>query len=261
MNGQVGERSMIMKENRAIRRENLHDHGTAHRRRAGAVALAAVLVLTVGCAGADAGGVGERTAPDAGSERSSDTAPGPSLDSPDLVALRTRVRLASCDDLTSGPAEPPRAEPKDSSRPPLPDVTLPCLGPGGDVALAESSGRPSVINIWAQWCGPCREESPHFQTLYEHADGQLTVMGIDYDDPQPARALAFVDQLGLRYPQAADPGKRLRAPFGLVAGLPATVFVDADGRIVHVAHRAYDSAAALARDVRTHLGVELEMGR
>ncbi|MEQ7129039.1 TlpA disulfide reductase family protein [Actinopolymorpha sp. B11F2] len=226
-----------------------------------AVALAAVLLLAAGCAGADVGGVGDRTAPEDRSGRSSGPATRQSLDSPDVVALRTDAGLASCDELTSAQADTPRAGPKDSSRAPLPDLTLPCLGPGGDVPLAEITGRPAVINVWAQWCGPCREESPHFQTLYEHADGQLTVMGVDYDDPQPARALAFVDQLGLRYPQAADPDKRLRAPFGLFAGLPATVFVDADGRIVHVAHRAYESERSLARDVRTHLGVELEMER
>jgi cytochrome c biogenesis protein CcmG, thiol:disulfide interchange protein DsbE len=220
----------------------------------------ALLLLVAGCSGSDAGGVGDRTAP-GGVAEGTDPKTGPSLDSPDLVALRTRAHLASCDELTTAKPRPARrgGPAADSTREPLPEITLPCLGPGGDVSLDALKGRPTVINIWAQWCGPCREESPHFQTLYDLAGGRLTVMGIDYDDPQPARALAFVEELGLRYPQAADPDKRLRAPFGLLAGLPATVFVDADGRIVHVAHRAYESSRALARDVRTHLGVDLEM--
>ena len=276
MSGQVRGRSTITTRMRSLRRETLHDHaganagtapGAARARRRAAVlpatayaliaSVVTVVLVVAGCS--DAGDVGERTGNEPG--RSSDTVPRQSLDAPEVAALRSRAALASCDELTSAKTEPHRADAAGSTRTPLPDLTLPCLGPGGDVALPAISGRPTVINIWAQWCGPCREESPHFQTLYEHADGQLTVMGVDYDDPQPARALAFVEQLGLRYPQVADPDKRLRAPFGLTVGLPATVFVDAEGRIVHIAHRAYESERSLARDVRTHLGVDVEMKR
>ena len=43
----------------------------------------------------------------------------------------------------------------------LPDVVLPCLGGGREVRLAGLRGKPMMINVWAQWCGPCREEAPY----------------------------------------------------------------------------------------------------
>jgi thiol-disulfide isomerase/thioredoxin len=139
----------------------------------------------------------------------------------------------------------------------MPEITLPCLGGGPDVDLSRLRG-PLVVNLFAQWCGPCREELPFYEQLHEA--GKVAVLGIDYLDTQPAGALELADATGVTYPLLADPGGLLRAPFR-VRGLPGVLFVDAQGRITNdggrptfTVIRSYDELTAL---VREHLGVRL----
>ena len=139
----------------------------------------------------------------------------------------------------------------------LPPVTLPCLGGGRPVDLAGLSGRPTVLNFWAQTCGPCREEAPLFEQL--HRAGAVRVLGVDFYDPLPDRALDFANELGLTYPQLADPEAATRGPMR-VQGLPMTVFLASDGMIKHVEYGAVQSGADLARLVSTYLGVDVELG-
>lgn len=141
----------------------------------------------------------------------------------------------------------------------LPEVRLRWLtggGTGQPEPLSEVvDGTPTVLNIWAQWCPPCREESPYFQRLYVKAKDRLNVIGIDQLDGDNA-ARKFMKDHGLAYPQLADDEGLLKAPFRL-GGLPATVFVDAQGRIVHLERTPYRTEAKLFADVRKHLGVKL----
>jgi len=141
----------------------------------------------------------------------------------------------------------------------LPDITLPCLGGGRDVRLAGLRGTPLVLNFWAQTCGPCRTESPLFQQLHEAAGEEVAMVGIDWQDARPGYALAFADELGLTYPQMADPEAATRAPMR-VTGLPLTLFVTAAGKISHTEYGAIDSADELASMVDRYLGVEVELG-
>lgn len=228
------------------------------RKGAALAAFAMAAALVAGCAKPEAAGVGpvvEEPGLTEGAERADrGSRSADAFDSPDVAAARARAKIASCATLVE-PAQAGMASSNGGA--PLPDVTLPCLGPGPDVSLRTLSGRPAVLNVWAQWCAPCRKEAPFFQALYERAGDDLLVLGVDYDDPRPDLALAFADELGLRYPQVADPERRLRPSFGLAAGIPATVFVSAEGRVVHIAHKPYGSESELLRDVRTHLGVSL----
>ncbi|MBA3233998.1 MAG: TlpA family protein disulfide reductase [Propionibacteriales bacterium] len=141
----------------------------------------------------------------------------------------------------------------------LPDLTLPCLGGGRDVRLAGLRGTPMVLNLWAYTCGPCRAEAPLFQRLHEAAGNELAVIGVDWQDSRPGDAIAFAAELNLRYPQLADPSAATRAPL-YVSALPMTLFVDAEGAIVHVEYGALPSARVLAGLVDTHLGVGVDMG-
>ncbi|MGH3448335.1 MAG: TlpA family protein disulfide reductase, partial [Nocardioidaceae bacterium] len=140
----------------------------------------------------------------------------------------------------------------------LPEITLPCLGGGRSVDLAGLDG-PAVINFWSQTCGPCRAESPRFQQLHEAAGDKLLVLGVDWHDPRPGYAIRFAKQLGLTYPQLADPDGATRAPMH-ISGLPITVFVDDSGAITYTHYGAVDSVADLTDLVAEHLGLHVPTG-
>ena len=135
----------------------------------------------------------------------------------------------------------------------LPQVTLPCLGGGADVDLSTLRG-PMVVNLWAQWCGPCREELPYYQRLHERAGDRVEVLGVDYQDTRPDWALDLLRETGVTFPSVADPGGELRVPLR-VRGLPGILFVDEDGRLVHQECAVIESYEQLTGLVEQHLGV------
>jgi thiol-disulfide isomerase/thioredoxin len=162
----------------------------------------------------------------------------------DTPALRQLKAAAGVEPCTGG-----------SSTNDLPKVTLPCLGGGTQVDLARLRG-PLVINLFAQWCGPCRQELPYYEQLHRRARGRVGVLGIDYLDTQPGQALELVKQSGVTYPLVADPAGRLRAGFK-IRGLPGVVLVDKDGKVTDVEFRVIESYAELRGLVKQHLGVAL----
>ncbi|MGI8578389.1 MAG: TlpA disulfide reductase family protein [Nocardioidaceae bacterium] len=140
----------------------------------------------------------------------------------------------------------------------MPAVTLPCLGGGREVHLAGVKG-PAVVNFWAQWCEQCRAESPILQQLHSASRGRVAVLGVDWQDPRPSYAIAFAKQLGLTYPQIADPTAVTRAPMH-ITGLPMTFFIDGSGAISYTQFGPVESAAQLAELVKQHLGVQVTLG-
>ena len=204
-------------------------------RRLLAVALALPLLLVAGCGDQS----GARQPVGAPPQK-------PQLDSPALHKLKREAGIADCTPSTAdGPAR------KD----PLPRVTLPCLGGGPNIRLATLRG-PMVINLWAQWCGPCREELPIYEELHQKGKGAVKVLGIDYLDNQPAQALQLAKQTGVTYPLLADPEGSLREDFH-VRGLPGVVFVDAQGRVKDVRYTVMRSYAQLRGLVQDELDVRL----
>jgi len=160
---------------------------------------------------------------------------------PQLRALKAQAKIANCVATTAAPA-------KDG----LPDVTLPCLGGGPGVGLAGLRG-PMVVNLWAQWCGPCREEMPHLAAFAKKYGDRVPVLGIDYKDYQPQLAIEFARKAGATYPLVADPGQKVR----IQGGLPNTILIDKDGRIAYQQGVELTSVAQLKKLVAEHLGVEL----
>ncbi|MFG1479517.1 DsbE family thiol:disulfide interchange protein [Xanthobacter sp. V4C-4] len=100
--------------------------------------------------------------------------------------------------------------------------------PGFDVA--ELRGKPTLVNVWASWCAPCREEHPLLMQLA--ADPRLRLVGLNYKDA-PDNARRFLGQYGLPYAAVGvDPRGRAAIDWG-VYGVPETFVLDRDGLIVH----------------------------
>ena len=204
------------------------------RRRATAL-VAVLLLLTAACT----------EQPDV----AQDPPPSVAVDTPELRAQKARAGIEDCPTAKNTP-------PDDAA---LPDLTLPCLGGGPGVDLSTLKG-PLVVNLWAQWCEPCRDELPFYQRLHEEGAGKVRVLGIDYLDPQPGGALALAEATGVTFPSLADPDGRLRQEWR-VRGLPGVLFVDEQGRVTNPDARptylvieSYDQLTDL---VREHLGVDL----
>jgi thiol-disulfide isomerase/thioredoxin len=210
-------------------------------------ALASGLVLVAGCGGSEppspSGSGGAQVA-----ESNVDVA------TPELRRLRDEAGLEPCGS-AEGAEGAEGAAGAAGAEGGLPEITLPCLGGGEDVTLSALRG-PLVVNLWASWCGPCREELPYYQRLHEEAGDELAVIGIDWQDTQPEAALELAEESGVTYPLMADPGAETRVPFR-VRGLPGVVLVDAEGQVAHIEYVVIRSYEQLRDLVREHLEVAL----
>ena len=107
------------------------------------------------------------------------------------------------------------------------DFTLP-LFTGGDVTLSKLKGKPVVINFWASWCVPCREEAQAIEKTWRaYKDKGVIFIGVDIQDKE-ANALEFIKEFNLTYPNGPDIGGKITIDYG-VAGIPVTFFVDREG--------------------------------
>jgi thiol-disulfide isomerase/thioredoxin len=114
---------------------------------------------------------------------------------------------------------------------PAPDKELPTLDGSGSGSIADHRGKWVLVNFWASWCDPCRDEAPALQALYErHRDRGFTVLGIDLDDATDD-ARAFVEEFGLTYPQLRDGDGDERRDAYAMTGFPESFLVDPQGEI------------------------------
>lgn len=174
--------------------------------------------------------------------------PDVQVDTPALRKVKARIGMEDC--------VPGDGAPVDGG---LPEVTLPCLGGGPDVELSSLRG-PMVINLWQANCGPCREEMPALESFHQQHADQVAVLGIDFNDVLPGAALALAEDTSATYPSIADPGGDLMTEevFAVARrGLPAFVFVDAEGKVVGQASGGVDSSAEVEDLVAEHLGIDL----
>jgi peroxiredoxin len=114
-----------------------------------------------------------------------------------------------------------------------PDFSLPDLASGQPVRLADYRGRRTVlVNFWATWCEPCREELPTLERLARERAGVLEVLAVNLDAVGPGRVRAFVRELGLTFRVLLDPRQTLPRLYR-VRGLPSSVIVGRDGLVRH----------------------------
>ena len=112
-----------------------------------------------------------------------------------------------------------------------PPFSLERLDRGGTLSLADLQGKPLVVNFWASWCIPCKDEAPVLQRTFARYKGQgLVVLGVDVQDFR-ADARRFIRRFGLAYPNVYD-GKGSTVGKWGVTGFPETFFVDRSGNVV-----------------------------
>ncbi|HEX5334609.1 MAG TPA: TlpA disulfide reductase family protein [Propionicimonas sp.] len=137
----------------------------------------------------------------------------------DLAAARKAAGIADC---------PPGSDATPVAGG-LPDLALDCLGGGESVRLAGLRG-PLLVNLWAQWCEPCRSEAAYL-AAFATTQKKVAVLGIDYSDPQTGLAIEFARDTGMTYAHLEDQENTLKGPLG-VTGIPYTFLIDAQGKIV-----------------------------
>lgn len=103
---------------------------------------------------------------------------------------------------------------------------------GTAFALEDQHAEAYVINFWATWCAPCRQEIPEF-SRFADANPGVEVYGVSVDEMNPGQLAAQARKLGIRYPVLHDDDGRIASTWG-VHSFPTTFVLDADRRIVHV---------------------------
>jgi cytochrome c biogenesis protein CcmG, thiol:disulfide interchange protein DsbE len=104
---------------------------------------------------------------------------------------------------------------------------------GRAVSLADLRGRPVLLNIWATWCRPCRDEMPYLQSLYEeHKASGFEIIGVSIDtDGEEQTVRDYATRLGVTYPVWFDPDQRVSNVF-LAVGVPASYLIGRDGTLL-----------------------------
>lgn len=113
---------------------------------------------------------------------------------------------------------------------PAPDFALPALDAGDSIMLSELRGNVVVINFWASWCIPCRQEHPVLlQAAQTYEPQGVKFVGIAYND-RPEDSRRWLNELGSAYPSLVDAGARTAIDYG-VTGVPETFILDQQGTV------------------------------
>jgi thiol-disulfide isomerase/thioredoxin len=132
---------------------------------------------------------------------------------------------ASGDGASSGGTAAPRSDPAAAA------FSLPVLGHSGQrVSLSDYAGKPLIVNFFASWCTPCKQETPLLAKFYRNEHGKVALVGLDEND-EAGSALSFTRANGVTYPVGFDPQVTVASAYGVDA-LPQTFFLNAKHRVV-----------------------------
>jgi cytochrome c biogenesis protein CcmG/thiol:disulfide interchange protein DsbE len=138
-------------------------------------------------------------------------------------------------------------------KPQAPAFSLDRLDGEGTLSLADLRGKAVVVNFWASWCAPCKEEAPMLEAAWQKwRDQDVVVVGVDVQDLS-SDARRFVERYELSYPALRDKNNWTWGRYGL-SGLPETWFVDREGRLVGEHVEGPVTAEELDRNIRIALG-------
>ncbi len=132
--------------------------------------------------------------------------------------------------LASGLGRDPRELPSELEGEAAPEFSLPRLDDEGTIDLADLDGQVVVLNFWASWCVPCREEHPALTAAWgRYRERGVVIVGVVFEDSSEG-ALEFRDELGGDWPLATDPDSRTAIAYG-VYGIPETFVIAPDGTV------------------------------
>ena len=138
---------------------------------------------------------------------------------------------------------------------PAPEFKLKDLA-GRDLNLEASRGKVILLNFWATWCGPCREEIPELIALQHRYKDRLQIIGLVVDDDDEKEIRNVIRSEGINYPVAlADPDTRFA--YGGIAALPTVFVISSEGRVVQK-HVGLFNPALYETEIRALLGLPID---
>jgi thiol-disulfide isomerase/thioredoxin len=160
-----------------------------------------------------------------------------------LAGPRARADLEPCPSPGAGPG--PEA---------LRGIILECAGDGSSVDVARAvASRAVVLNLWAYWCGPCREELPAMAEYEKRVGPDVTVLTVHQDENETA-AVSLLAELGVRLPTLQDGRRLIAAALKVPNVMPATVDLRPDGSVAEILPRPFASADEIAAAVDPQIG-------
>jgi thiol-disulfide isomerase/thioredoxin len=124
---------------------------------------------------------------------------------------------------------------------------------GYQQVLAKYRGKPLVVNFWATWCEPCREEIPEMIDISARYKDRVEVIGASVDEAQPGEVLEFTKKVGITYPVVMA-GEDLMIEYGGVPALPTSFVIDTQGRVVQK-HVGLYPTEVYETEIRSLLGL------